>query len=266
MLGKYWTLYKMDVSTTLAYRFDFVVDRIRNILLLVLLYFIWFVLTNKSVNFAGFTQQELLTYVFGIHILRGWVFGGQTRRVAQEINNGTFSNWLIRPINPFFLHYFRELGERTVLLVTSLLEVAIFAYIVGAKFLLQADLSILSLWFISFIFAHILYYILSYIIHMFAFWSREAMGPRFLFEWILEFASGAFFPLVIIGGSLVGTIVYALPFRFLVYDPLMIYLYKMPVSDMYITLYNQMLWMIVVGICAYGVYRRGLRRYSGEGI
>jgi ABC-2 type transport system permease protein len=105
----------------------------------------------------------------------------------------------------------------------AVIEVAVLALLLGAKFYWQKDWLIITYFIISVIIAIFLYFLLSYAVSLFAFWSREAMGPRFLFEWFLEFASGAFFPL-----SILSSIFYAflafLPFSYLIYFPMSIYI------------------------------------------
>ncbi len=218
-------------------------------------------LTHATQRFADFTQDDLLLYVFGAHLLRSIVFGSQSRRIAQEINNGTFSLYLVRPVNHFWFFYFCELAERLILTFTAIIEIIILGFVLHLN--LFSSLSFQSgMVFLSIILAHFLYYLLSYAFSLLAFWSREAMGPRFLFEWFLEFASGAYFPLHIVG-QLFFSFLSFLPFMYLIYTPLMILLGKIEEGRGVLL---QLMWIGVSVLLCVFIWRQGLEKYSGEGI
>ncbi len=262
MYNKYFTAFHLSLSEQLTYRFNFIVGRVRNIIILLLLYYVWIELTRHTGQFASFTREELITYVFLVNILRSFIFGSQSRRIASEINDGTFSSYLTKPVNHFLHFYARELAERLVLTFTAIIEVVILSLILDLNLLVPNSISIISLFLVSLFLAHVLYYILSYCISLLAFWSREAMGPRFLFEWLLEFASGAYFPLNIVS-PFFFTILQMLPFMYLIFSPAMIYLDQYSALEI---IFTQILWIITSGLLAIYIWQKGLRRYTGEGI
>ena len=52
-----------------TYRLNFVLGRFRNIIVLLLLFYVWRSLTLKTGTFAGYSDTELITYVFAVNIL-----------------------------------------------------------------------------------------------------------------------------------------------------------------------------------------------------
>lgn len=264
-MGKYFHSFALSLEQYTHNRLDFFLGRLRNIIVLLLLYYVWISVSKTTGTFSSFTTNELVTYVLLANILRSFIFGSQTRRIAIEINDGIFSVYLVRPINHFILFYFRELAERCVLVLSALLEVIVFASILNIHISFPHQ-AIYWLCFIASLFlAHILYYIMSYSTNLIAFWSREAMGPRFLFEWFLEFASGAYFPLTILR-PIYFFFLGALPFIGMMFVPLMIYLQKIKYSDIPVYIGLQAWWIAVSGLIAFILWKRGLKRYSGEGI
>lgn len=264
-MGKYLTIFKISWETRLAYRFDFLVGRFRNIVVLLILYYIWNTLSQNIDKFAGYERGELFTYVFGAIILKSIILGSQSRQMAIEINNGTFSRFLVQPINYFWVVFWRELAEKCLNLVSAVFEIIVFVLIVGAPFFWQSDLLILALFLASAVFAFILYFILSYLVNLIAFWSREAMGPRFLFEWFLEFSSGIFFPLSILP-KLFFISLSILPFAYLIYFPLRIYLGKADVYEIVSGFLLSIFWIIAIGLLTRLAWLKGLKKYSGEGM
>lgn len=265
VFGKYFTIFKIGWQNLLEYRFNFVLGRLRVILVLILFYYIWHSLSLFSSRFAGYSFLELVTYVLlGVNILRSAVFGAQSRKVASEINDGSFSNYLIKPINHFWFIFFKELGERSVYFITSVIEVIIFALLFNVDFFWQGNVVVLLFFAISCVLSIFLYFILSYIISLLAFWSREAMGPRFLYEWFLEFASGAYFPLDILAKP-IFTALQFLPFMYLIYLPMSIYLGRVDFTQAGKGILIQFTWVIATSWFAYIIWNRGLRKYTSEG-
>lgn len=263
-MKKYLTVLEVQWSRELAYRLDFFLGRIRHIVILLLLYYVWRALAGETGKFAGFTEAELMTYLIGTNLLRGFVFGTQSRKVAIEINDGTFSNYLTKPVNHFFYCYAREFAGRTLGTAAALIEVIIVVALLDIPLVAQTNFSLLALTACAVVLAHWLYFLVSYLVSLVAFWSREALGPRFLFEWFLEFSAGAYFPLTILRGVLV-TVLTWLPFAYLVFAPLNLYL-SGDTAYASRTLIAQSGWILVTSAGAYGLWQRGLKRYTGEGI
>lgn len=234
-------------------------------MVLFLFYYLWRHLAYSTGNFAGYAENELITYVFLANILRSIVFGSQSREVAQTINQGNLSAFLTKPMNFFAYNFAKETAERTVLFISAALEVFIFAILLKADLIWQNRFELLLLFLLASFLAMILYSLLSFLASLIAFWSREAMGPRFLFEWLLEFASGSFFPLNILGDA-AFVVLSALPFMYLIFFPLAIYLGRLDERQIAAGILIQITFISLAGVMAARVWRNGLKKYSGEGI
>lgn len=264
-MDKYFSAYKISLSQMLEWRLDFWLQRAKSLVTLLLLYYVWWTVSaGGAKQIAGLSGQQLLMYVLGVHVLRSLVFGDRSRKMATEINDGTFSIYLIKPVKHFWFFFWQELAERTVLTAAAFLETLILSWLwkiswswPGTETILLSALAI--------VLALFLYFLLSYFVSLIAFWSRESMGPRFLFEWFLEFASGAFFPLAIVPVWLFLGLA-ALPFLYLIYVPLLMYLGALSDSAMYLSLVWQIVWLVIIGVLCLITWRRGLRKYTGEGI
>ncbi|HUI46415.1 MAG TPA: ABC-2 family transporter protein [Nitrospirota bacterium] len=264
-MRKYWVIFKISWQKELEYRFNFFLGRLRNIIVMLLLYYVWYTVTKKSGKFAGYSQIELITYVFGINILRAIIFGAQSKQVASDINDGSFSAYLIMPINHFTRTFSAEFAQRSLSLVTALAEVILFSSFLKVNLIFQRDAAILALFSLSIALASVLYFLFSYAMSLLAFWSREAMGPRFLFDWFLEFASGAYFPIDILSPAL-ASIFGILPFASIMYLPMQIYLGRTGVRGAWQGIALQSVWIVVFFPMVLWVWRRGLNKYTGEGI
>jgi ABC-2 type transport system permease protein len=263
--AKYRTIFKISWQRELEYRFNFFLGRLRSITTMLLLYFVWTSLTENRGHFAGYSRVELFTYVFGISILRSVVFGAQSRQVASDINTGMFSTYLVMPVNFFLRTLASEVAQRSLYAVTAFVEVACFVFFLKVDLQFPRQAYVPVLFPLSVALAMVLYFLLSYAVSLLAFWSREALGPRFLFEWILEFASGAYFPLDILSAGFSGFLG-ALPFASVLYVPMQLYLGRLDLVQAAQGIMIQMLWIVLFGVITRWVWKRGLRKYTGEGI
>jgi ABC-2 type transport system permease protein len=185
--------------------------------------------------------------------------------VSEEINSGDFSKYLSYPINFYWFNFWREFAQRAIHMVSAVLEVIIFAIILNVELLIQINWLLILFFLISTALAVFLYYNLSFLVSLLAFWSREAHGPRFMFEWLLEFASGAYFPLDILPQIIFG-ILFRLPFFYIIYFPISIYLGKFTIGENIFYIGLQIIWIALLVLLTNIVWQQGLKRYSGEGI
>lgn len=264
-MKKYWVVFRLSWARTFEYRFNFFLERLRNIIVLLLLFYVWKSLTLKSGGFAGYSEVEIITYIFAVNLVRSIVFGNHGADIAQEINQGIFSKYLTMPVNYFWFNFWRQLAQRAINFISAIVEVMVFSFILKADISAQTNWIIL-LWFaVSVLLAICLYFVLSYAMNLLAFFSREAMGPKFLFDITVGFASGSLFPLDILAGIFFVPLA-LFPFAYLVYFPVEIYLGRVSFWQANFGILFQIFWILIVGILAMVAWKRGLQRYSGEGI
>jgi len=263
-MKKYWMVFKISWSRLGEYRFNLFLNQLRVFVVLLMLYYVWRSLIDQHRFFAGYGEKEIMTYVFGALLLRSFVFGEQSREAAQEINTGLFSQYLLRPISYISFIFMRELPARLWFFLLTLVQIVLLILILKPAFFVQSDLKINFMFIFSVFLAMALYFLMSFLVNLLAFWSRETGGPRFLWEWILEFASGAYFPLNVLYQAAYWFLAFT-PWAFLIYFPLRIYLGKISHRMMWEILGGEMVWLLLVAGVVYGVWKKGLKIYSGEG-
>lgn len=264
-MNLYATIFKLHLSRLTTYRFDFLIGRLRHWIVFVLFFYVWQTVTAGNQSLAGWSGAELATYLVLINVARAVVLGGQSRQVAMDINRGRLSQYLAQPVDYFGLVYARELAERVVETASALAEGVFFVWWFGIDFVWPSTGVGALVGLVALAIGHALYVCLSFGVSLLAFWSREALGPRFLFEWILEFAAGNYFPLGILGGAL-GAVFMSLPFAYLLYTPAAIWLEKIPVAAWPLTLLLGLGWLTIMALGLKLLWQRGLRQFSAEGI
>ena len=266
-MKKYLQIFRLSFQQEFAYRLNFVMWRVRNILQIILTYFLWSsVFSNPQTEVFGYNQEKILTYVFGILVLRAIVFSARAVDVAGEISNGDITNFLLKPVSYFKYWATRDIASKALNLSFSIFEITILFLILKPNLFLQTNLPTLFAVLISLIFAVILFFCLLFITNMSAFWMPEnGWAAQFLFIVIItDFFSGGVFPLDILPLAF-QKVLYSTPFPYLLFFPLQVYLGKIAGLEIIRGLVTSFAWVLILFMTVKFIWAKGLRRYSAEG-
>src|SRR3989344_3567169 len=222
-INTYWQVIKNTWDEGLTYRFSFVIYRARSLLQLLTMYFLWQAIIPIGTTAFGYSQKYLLTYIIGASFVSSLVLSSRSQNIASDINEGVISNFLIRPVNYFAYWFARDIGDKALNIIFSVGEISFFVFVFHPPIILQTNIFILGISFLSAVFGMILYFYFSVFIGLFGFWSNETWGPRFIFYQVLSFLAGSLFPLDILPIAVFNVFQY-LPFTYLMYFPLKLYL------------------------------------------
>jgi ABC-2 type transport system permease protein len=263
-MNKYLTLYTLSWQKQLEVRSDFYFERTRSLAVLISIYFLWSALLTHQNSLQGYSRDQLLTYVLVMTLLRAWVLGCVTDRIPSEIARGMISDVLLRPISHLWYWATQDAASKSLNLLSAVVEVTVFVLLVSAPFLPPPTFLMGSLFALSTILAMIIYFQMSYMLGVLGFWTSESWGPRFCFEIILEFCAGAYFPIDLLPG-IVQKILSFLPFPYLVFYPLSIYLGRLGFGEIGRVLAMQIFWIVILTFMTRGFWKIGLRKYAAEG-
>ncbi len=249
---------------SLSYRLNFVMWRLRVVLQLLTVYFLWASLLNSRPSLFGYSTSQLLTYVLGTSFISSIVLSTRTFDIGDQINDGTLSNFLIKPMSYLKYWFFYDLGDKSANIFFSVIELTIIIFLLHPPVFFQTDIVILLLTAVSIFAAVLLYFFFGFILGLLGFWSNEVWGPRFLFFIIINFFAGSLFPLDILPKPFYSALSF-LPFPYLLFFPLKIYLGKVMFFEIVKGLCISFLW--VIGL--YGIskltWKKGLKLYGSEG-
>lgn len=262
-MTKYLRAYSIALQETLQRRSTLIMDRVGGFAIVLSLYSFWSALLGSKPSFLGYTRAEMLTYVLLINVLRSLVFTGRGWLMVGEISSGRISSYLVRPISYHGYALALDLANKTVHVVSALLEIGLLAALMrGGLFLPRAGTW--PLFAISAAVASLLFFFMEFIVSSLAFWTSESGGPLFCFELFLAFAAGAFFPLDVLPEALRRAL-NATPFPYMVYFPARLFLEKVPPAEALRLLAVEIGWLSVFAAGALWVWRAGLKSYAAEG-
>lgn len=263
-----WKSYYLVARNTwdeaVSYRLNFMIWRLRVVLQLLTTYFLWYTVLPSGGKFGGYTQSMMLTYIMGTAILSAFVLSTRTSTVAEDITEGNLSNYLIRPINYFWYYFSKDLGDKAMNVVFSIVEISIILFFLRPPFFFQSNIFILIAFFISLIFAIVMNYFINMTLSFIGFWSNEVWAPRFIFFILITFFAGGLFPLDILPKP-IYILFQLLPFPHLLYAPMKIYLGSLTGIDVFFNLFISGVWAIGMWFVAKQIWEKGIKMYGAEG-
>lgn len=266
-MNKYLSIFKISFEQEFAYRLNFIMWRLRNVLGIFFLFFLWdTVFSNSNQVIFGYNRDKILTYVFGILLLRALVFSARAVDIAGEISRGDIMNYLLKPVNYFNYWFVRDMSSKFLNIFFAFFEATALYIILKPPFFVQQDLFMILAFIISVILAILLFFHMLLIVNMITFWVPEAgWAGQYLFIGIFTtFLSGSVFPLDIFPQS-IQQVIYSLPFPYLLFIPLQIYLGKLSIDAIFGGLSISFMWLLILFFAARYIWDKGIRQYVAYG-
>ncbi len=266
-MNKYIQIFKISLHQEFAYRLNFILWRLRNVMQILIFFFLWDSVFSGGVNtLFGYDKSRILTYAFVLIIVRAVVMQSRTNDIAGQIANGDLTNLLVKPIKFFKFWFTRDVSSKFLNIIFGVLETFILIQILKPNIFIQTNTLFLITFCLSLIIGIFIFFNLMLLTSFVTFWMPElAWGAQFLFIIVIvEFLSGAVFPLDIFPSQIYQILRFT-PFPYLIFIPIKIYLGT--VSNVFIieSLLIGIAWCIMLYKLTNHIWRKGLYAYEGAG-
>lgn len=263
-MRKYLLVFRNSLTEYFSYRLNFILWRVRVVVTILVSFSLWQAIFRTNSQLFGYRESQILTYILLLNFINGVVLCTQTMRVASEINTGILSKFLVQPLNYFAFNFSRDLSDKLINTLFSFLEITLFVLILKPPVILQTDFFLLFFFIFATALACVLYFEISMLLSFIGFWSREVWAPRFIFYIIIAFLAGTYFPLDIMPPSIYN-ILQLLPFTYLVFFPLKIYLGNIDTVFLLKGFMIVFVWIFFLWFVMSYLWRKGLKIYTAEG-
>lgn len=263
-MQKYYFIAKNTWDEILSYRANFILWRVRAFLGMLTGYFLWTSIMPEEGTLFGYSKQIMVTYVLAAPIVFSIVFSTRTHEISENINTGGLSFFLTKPVGYFKYWFARDIGDKLMNISFSLSEFLLFLLIVRPDIFLQTNLFYLVIFFVSLFLAIILMFFIGCLMSMVGFWSPEVWAPRFIFYTLVSFLAGSLFPLDILPGS-IYEILRFLPFAYLQYFPIKIYLGQVSTNDLILGFGITLAWIGISYLSLTAAWNKGIRNFTASG-
>src|SRR3990167_1574500 len=139
-MNKYLQVFKISFQQEFAYRLNFIMWRVRNVLQIFVVFFLWdTVFSFREGELFGYDRDRILTYVFGLIFIKAFVLSARAQDVAGEIARGDIINYLLKPVSYFKYWLTRDISSKALNLIFAVFEFGILYLILKPPFYFQTN-------------------------------------------------------------------------------------------------------------------------------
>jgi len=264
-LKAYWAQAKVGFKVGVKYRFHFIISMITVPLSLIVYYFLWLSIysyTGQEI-IRGFTFQSLIQYYVLSMIVGFFVWCDTDKWMSQDIRRGHIITMFTYPMRFLWQHLAFEIGMNSLGIILQMIPVFAIGFIFFGLKVAPAFNFIAFI--ISVILAFFLAFFISFNVGLSAFWLKKIEGLRKVKRTLLVFLSGGMIPLSFFP-YWIQNVSHFLPFEYIRYVPIKIYLAEYSVLGTLGQLGLQVVWIIVLYILSQAIYKKAFKQFAGAGV
>ena len=186
--------------------------------------------------------------------------------VGGLIESGKLSKFLISPSNFFGVMLGVSFGFAVRVITYYVLILTPIFMIFSTKLLPLPSFSALAFIFFVSLIVIIIRFFLSCIIGFTAFWTTQVSGQSNFYENLLPLLGGVLFPYELITSPIIKNTLIILPWSFIAYHPMQIYLGKYSPLETFYVFAAGIAWCIVLYFLAKWVFKMGLKKNEAVGL
>lgn len=264
---RYLYIFKLTWMERMVYRVNFFMEILSGIFSSLIVIFLWMAVYRyaQRETIGGYSLPEMVTYLLGAGLINSFILTtAENPETSQSIQDGSLSAYLIKPLSPYGIWFARDLSTKSFFFFLGLIGYLIVGIFFKGLLISFPDGKYLLLFLISLVMASLLQFLLFEALSLLSFWIENTYGLRFTMRVIMEVAGGAIIPLSFFPEILQKVFCF-LPFSFLIYFPMKLYLGKIPFDQIASLFIREGLWIAGLGFLNFLVWKKGIRQYVSMG-
>lgn len=261
-MKKYLNLIKLAFTEKLSFRGDYILTLFSGFVIIYVLRSLWTALYQETLNIPEASLDQMLQYASASTIMMLVLSVDLESILEAKIRTGDICMDLIRPI-PFQNYYlFRAIGE-------ILFNVLLKALPLGVLACLLFDFSVpplghLICFIFSFFCSAILFIFLSLLVGTICFWTKMIWSYVVIKRLLIVFLSGMIVPLWFFP-KLLKDIIAFLPFQYLYYTPLSLFVGRVGIAQLPLTIAKQIFWIALFVLAEKILLKKALSNMNIQG-
>ena len=258
----------IGLSDALAYRGTFILGIVFSLIPLATSLLLWLAIYRAGatgMSIAGFDLHGMLSYYLVMHLLGlAYVVEDVQWETTQQIRGGTLNSYLMRPLSYCLVQWDLKMAAVLVAAAIALIPAALVAAAAWSILVVPAEAWQWPAFAVAVLVGIQIAFILSLCIGLSAFWFLETSGflmAAFPMQMVL---SGSLFPLELLPKP-VYAVVGNLPWTYMTYFPLQIWLGRLDAAAVTRGLLLQAGWLAALMGFAAWLWSRGIKRYEAVG-
>jgi ABC-2 type transport system permease protein len=247
----------------LAFRLRYFTGIITYFLNVTVYYFIWTAVFRSAPSIAGYSLPQMITYISVGWMIRSFYWNTIDQEMAYEVIEGKIAMDLIKPVSVQWMWICRAMGESAFRLGLLTLPTAV---VVALVFPVHRPSSAenFGLFMLGVIGSFFLMAAINFMIGTCAIPLKSILALIRAKYWLIELLSGLLIPISFFP-SAAQKIMAWLPFQYIAYVPLQIYLGKLDRAAALRALATQWLWVLLLLVFAHLWWQRASRKITIQG-
>lgn len=261
-MSKYFCILSKTFQSNLVYRASIIWTMFFRSLSFLFQYFLWKSLIGSGV-YKGITLNDMIFYTMLTTLVGSLSFSPVADELESQVRDGSVIMNFLRPISFKLNCLFSSFGDNLFFVATQVVPV----YIIGAIAIgIPAPANALQGFYfaISVIMGFLISFEVRYVVGLLAFWLQKT----WYLYWYLDFG------LILFGGTLIPLwfftdfwvkASYFLPFRYISYDAINIYLGKIADVNIAYSLSGSLAWLVILFLIENAVWKMAQKKLCVNG-
>lgn len=264
-MRKYAEIAKAYLKTQLVWRADIIFNMIFTVGRILFAYLLWGTIFEGREQVAGFTFHGMLSYyIINSFLTQLEMSSGISGELSARIRNGTFSKYLVIPVNVEGYFTAMEVGTVVFYLFFDFLAAVVWIFLFGIEFVFVKTFCIILCAGIMILLGLFFMVQLNFFLGILTFQFEEISTFLMIKDNLLALVTGSIIPLALLPERVVG-LMRLLPFYYVTYLPSMLLTGnngQEAVSGIVI----MAVWCIVMQIVIHIYWNKYSNKYDGVGI
>lgn len=257
-------LIRNGVAIDFTYRLRAVFYSAHSLIYTLIFPVVWLAIYGSRTVLFGYTRADLLTYFIGVMFMEHLVETYVDYDMNRQIRDGNISGILLKPVGVIWYFFWNQFGYRIVRLSFYAIVFIPVVFFFNVPFQFPTQLSTVGIFFIALVIGHIITFNIHTILGALAFWFEEAMQISTAYWMLTHMLIGVVAPIVFFPDWL-QTVSRMLPFQYVIYTPLAIFLEKLSQPQMMDFLVIGAVWAIATTLLRIHVVKRAIANYNAIG-
>ncbi len=262
-MGMYYLFAKNAFRENYIYRANTLIYLFTGTLSLLIQFNIWQAVYSTQDAVESVNLAEMLTYVILMAFISRLTESSIGFKLGDKIRTGEIAGDFVRPINLKWYLFADQIGNSLYGIFLALIPAGVMLALYRT-FLPPVDLFHGCMFGLSLALGILLGYLLNYFLGLFVFWIKNYGYISWFLGAFTTLFSGGAVPLWFYPPAL-RAVANILPFRFISFEAVSIYLGKTPVSDIYIVIAGQLIWIAVFFVACQLVWNRAQKVVTVQG-
>ena len=254
---------RVGFVNTLAYRLRYYTGIVTYFIYVSVYYFIWKAIYENSTSIEGFDFGHMLTYIAVGWIIRSFYFNNIDQEMAYAVTEGKLAMDMIKPVSLQVMSIAIALGEslfRLALLTVPTALVLLLVYPIHKPASLLHFIGFLA----SVLMSFFIVAAINFSVGTFAIRLKSILGLLRAKYFLLELFSGLLIPISFFP-QIFQDIFSVLPFQYISYIPVLIYLGKISGAEILKALGIQIFWFLALLALGAALWRWSSRKITIQG-